>query len=163
MPAPTHRVSPPAGSITIPVAKVGRYSTGTLARATLAVVVLCGAGVVTGCTIPSDCGDLDYPTYGGAWQRTRRDGGRVGSVFDPAGARSATLVDRDQHDETENVRSPREGILSTPPALDRNGNAADDSSALPSPSERIDAERLRSLDLDEISIERGSPAPPDLF
>ncbi len=38
-----------------------------------------------GCRLCQDCGDIDYPTYGGAWERTIRDRGRVGSVFDPAG------------------------------------------------------------------------------
>ena len=162
MPAPAHRVSPPAGSVTISDASAGRCRSIALARAVFAVVALCGAGLVTGCTIPSDCGDLDYPTYGGAWQRTRRDGGRVGSVFDPAGARSPALVQRDQESDTENVRSPREGVYSTPPAVDRSGTAEDDA-VLPSPSDRLDAERLRSLDLEEISIERGTPAPPDVY
>ena len=161
MPAPSHQVSPPAGSAATSDACVRRFGTGDLARAALAVVVLCGAGMLTGCTIPSDYGDLDYPTYGGAWQRTRRDSGRVGSVFDPAGARAATLVQRDQEDDPENVRSPREGILSTPPAFG-SGSAAEADAVLPSPSDRLDAERLRSLDLDEISIQPGPPAPPDL-
>lgn len=47
-----------------------------------------------GCQICADC-DLDsYPTYGGAWQRTTRDSGRVGSIFDPGGARMAELEQR---------------------------------------------------------------------
>lgn len=48
-----------------------------------------------GCRICSDCGDGDYPAYGGAWQRTVRETGRVGSIFDPAGGRIANLTDRD--------------------------------------------------------------------
>lgn len=47
-----------------------------------------------GCRLCADC-DMDaYPAYGGAWERTLRDTGRVGSVFDPAGSRSADLEDR---------------------------------------------------------------------
>lgn len=41
--------------------------------------------LATGCTICADC-DLDsYNAYGGRWQRTDRDAGRVGSLFHPAG------------------------------------------------------------------------------
>ena len=50
---------------------------------------------VAGCRICADCEDLAYPAYGGAWQRTNRDSGRVGSVFDPAGGKAPELVDRD--------------------------------------------------------------------
>ena len=62
-----------------------------------------------GCRICADCEDLAYPAYGGAWQRTLRNSGRVGSVFDPGGAKAATLVDRstpENPDEIERRRQP---------------------------------------------------------
>ncbi|MGI9474568.1 MAG: hypothetical protein ACR2NZ_23725 [Rubripirellula sp.] len=49
---------------------------------------------LTGCRICADCEDLAYPAYGGAWQRTIRDSGRVGSLFDPAGGKASDLADR---------------------------------------------------------------------
>lgn len=144
--------------------------------AVMTLLVLCGSGLISGCTLPSDHGDLDYPTYGGRWQRTRRDGGRVGSVFDPAGARTATLTDRDAPAEDEDEpgeaaagRTSREGILSTPPVQPgaggaRANGAGDEELPTPSPSDRrqLDRERLRSLNLDEINITPGPPAPPHL-
>lgn len=146
-----------------------------LLAAAMTLLVLCGSGLISGCTLPSDHGDLDYPTYGGRWQRTRRDGGRVGSVFDPAGARTATLTDRDTPGEDDDEpseaaagRSSREGILSTPPVQPGAGgaraNGGDEESPTPSPSDRrqLDRERLRSLNLDEINITPGPPAPPQL-
>jgi len=123
---------------------------------------------VAGCTIPSDCGDLDYPTYGGAWQRTRRDSGRVGSIFDPAGARTATLSPKELPEGSEHSRSPGESILSAPPAAPGLGGTpagptgGDDPLLEPSPSDRLSPDRLRSLDLDDIDMQRGQSAPPDL-
>lgn len=40
----------------------------------------------SGCTMCQSCEDDTYAAYGGRWQRTDRCEGRVGSVFDPAGA-----------------------------------------------------------------------------
>ena len=133
----------------------------------VAAAVLAG-GVIAGCTIPSDCGDLDYPTYGGAWERTRRDGGRVGSIFDPAGARVSTLAPRDAEEESGDMRSPRESILSAPPGVrsELQGSGSESTEPFepgqPSPSDRSDRDKLQSLDLDDISIESGAPLPPDL-
>ena len=125
-----------------------------------------GGVVIAGCTIPSDCGDLDYPTYGGAWQRTRRDAGRVGSVFDPAGARTATLSPRELPETDGEVRSARDSILSSPPdtlrSPDDTQKADDDPLRQPSPSDRLNPDRLRDLQLEDINSQRGSPSPPDL-
>lgn len=41
-----------------------------------------------GCRVCQTCDE--YPAYGGSWQRTNRVSGRVGSVFDPAGAKVAS-------------------------------------------------------------------------
>ena len=59
-------------------------------------ILLVGLSLVSanGCRLCADC-DLDaYPSYGGAWQRTVRDSGRVGSLFDPGGSRVADLSQR---------------------------------------------------------------------
>jgi hypothetical protein len=40
-----------------------------------------------GCTMCSSSDHRSFSAYGGLWQRTVRDQGRVGSVIDPAGAR----------------------------------------------------------------------------
>ena len=49
-----------------------------------------------GCRLCSDCEDMDYPAYGGSWQRTVRDSGRVGSIFDSAGGKVSELTSRDE-------------------------------------------------------------------
>jgi len=136
-------------------------------RSMLTAVAIVVGVTVAGCTIPSDCGDLDYPTYGGAWQRTRRDSGRVGSIFDPAGARTATLSPKELPEGSEHSRSPGESILSAPPTAPGLGTpegptGGDDPLLEPSPSDRLSPDRLRSLDLDDIDMQRGQSAPPDL-
>ena len=67
----------------------------------------------TGCRICADCEDLAYPAYGGAWQRTRRDSGRVGSVFDSAGGQSSDLVDRDTPPTPDQLERERQQELGT--------------------------------------------------
>ncbi len=56
-----------------------------------------------GCRICADCEDLAYPAYGGAWQRTQRESGRVGSTFDPGGAKLANLVNRDVPSQPDEI------------------------------------------------------------
>jgi hypothetical protein len=150
-----------AAAVVFALSKAGRQTLGVVAAA----VLVCTAGALSGCVLPSDCGDLDYPTYGGAWQRTRRDGGRVGSIFDAAGARSAAVVPRDGADAAQAGRSPRESLYSAPPlrsSEDRDPPMDPDQLPEPSPSDRLDRDRLRALDLDEINLDPGPPAPPDL-
>lgn len=48
----------------------------------------------TGCRFCTDCGMDAYPAYGGAWERTLRETGRVGSVFDPGGVRVSDIEPR---------------------------------------------------------------------
>lgn len=139
---------------------------------TAAAVALTSLLAATGCALPSDQGDMDYPTFGGAWQRTRPDSGRVGSVFDPAGARLATLSPKSPPRMDETERTAGDSILLVPPegssgkakAADANSGEDDqpESDNAASPSDRSDRDRLRSLELNEISIEAGEPAPPDL-
>lgn len=129
----------------------------------LECILLVALAQIAGCTIPLDCGDLDYPTYGGAWQRTRRDSGRVGSIFDPAGARVASLSPREDPERDEAGRSIRDSILSVPgQRSDASGTLPEPMPDEPSPSDRLDPERLRDLQLDDIQIEPGPPAPPEL-
>lgn len=141
-----------------------------------------------GCTLPSDQGDLDYPTYGGAWQRTRPDGGRVGSIFDPAGGKVASLApktkprmddpnrsasdsilsvtpdeQRGDSDKPEEIERPdREKSDSDAPGPNERSPKSDDSDSLPSPSDRQQRDRLRSIELDQISAEAEGDDLPEL-
>lgn len=70
-------------------------------RIATAVLTILWALTSLGCRICADC-DLDsYPAYGGAWERTLRDSGRVGSVFDPGGVRAASLTPRTDPEEAD--------------------------------------------------------------
>jgi hypothetical protein len=141
-----------------------------------------------GCTLPSDQGDIDYPTYGGAWQRTRPDGGRVGSIFDPAGGKVANLAPKTKPRMDDPNRSASDSILSVtpderkgdsekpeeierpdreksdaaPPEPDARSPKSDDGETLPSPSDRKQRDRLRSIELDQISAETEGDDSPEL-
>jgi len=122
---------------------------------------------LTGCTLCQDCGDLEYPTYGGAWQRTRRDSGRVGSIFDPAGARTATLSERDSDREDSSFRTdaPAGSGLPAGDAEGRMDDPKNDSAGSEkekSPSDRSkDLDQLRELDLNDINVMDSELEPPD--
>lgn len=56
-----------------------------------------------------------FPAYGGAWERTNRTHGRVGSVFEPAGARMvAAPQDYEDVEETPPAATETEGTDEKP-------------------------------------------------
>lgn len=63
---------------------------------------------MTGCRLCSNCEMGDYSAYGGSWDRTSREGGRVGSIFDPGGAQLASLVNRDNPPTAEELERQRQ-------------------------------------------------------
>ncbi|GAA4448942.1 hypothetical protein [Novipirellula rosea] len=141
----------------------------SVAKKLLLLALLVGLAPTTGCRICAECEDLAYPAYGGAWQRTRRDGGRVGSIFDPAGARTPELVNRDlplSPDEKERAKrsgdedrplEETDGISPEPDSMNLD-NEDSDRDQYDQEMQRKEKE-LRDLDLDEIRILRGSPEP----
>ena len=146
----------------------------------LAVLTI-GLSPLGGCRICADCEDLAYPAYGGAWERTRRDSGRVGSIFDPAGGQSPMLVDRDEPptpDALERQRQEARDSGFDAPDREREPNAPKSNSDLPPgsdktkdlmerqlddiESEKEDSLRKRSLDDIDIRMIPRTPAPSTL-
>jgi hypothetical protein len=120
-------------------------------------VALLAVGLIplSGCRICADCEDLAYPAYGGAWQRTQRYSGRVGSIFDPAGAQAPNLVNRDQPptpDELE--RAKQEARDSGLDDFDRPGDEQSPESNSDLPPATDPTEELRQRDLDDIRNEK---------
>ncbi|MEE2935435.1 MAG: hypothetical protein VYA84_05510 [Planctomycetota bacterium] len=77
--------------------------------AVMTVILLVGGLFpLGGCRICTDCEDLAYPAYGGSWQRTLRNEGRVGSVFAPAGGKTSKLIDRDVPPDTVDLERQRQ-------------------------------------------------------
>lgn len=72
------------------------------------LLVLLSLLPTSGCRICADCEDLAYPAYGGAWQRTLREQGRVGSLLDPGGARASELVSRDEPSDPDEIERERQ-------------------------------------------------------
>lgn len=149
-------------------------------------LLLSAALLLTGCRICADCEDVAYPAYGGVWQRTIRDTGRVGSLFDPAGAKAFDLASRDEPegaDQLERERYKARGSQIKDPD-DAEDDSDDESDSI---DDRLEEQRLRDREeelrdrelddienpreqeqrereLDEIDIRviRGAPAPPIL-
>ncbi|MCG8652132.1 MAG: hypothetical protein MI861_19995 [Pirellulales bacterium] len=122
--------------------------------------LLFGAG---GCRICADCEDLAYPAYGGAWERTLRETGRVGSVFDPAGARRSELVSRDDPPRQDVIERSRQGQQDDSPDGSYPGglqppepeDAADQGEAMSDEQRfKMRAEELRGRSLEDIETER---------
>jgi hypothetical protein len=125
----------------------------TAARWLAIAVILFGLLPAGGCRLCADCEDIHYPAYGGAWQRTRRDGGRVGSLFDPAGARVAELVERDEPPKPDILerqrQESRDDEKDDPEAMD------DESKPDEEPKEDTEdkLDELRDKQLDDIEQE----------
>ncbi len=115
------------------VSRCARLRWAAFALPSLAWVIgiLCGVMLVGGCRLCADCDDDAYPSYGGSWQRTKRDTGRVGSIFDPGGSRASDLSARAQSD-SPNVTN-RAGLG----AGNENANS-DQDSAEPNPNDERD-------------------------
>lgn len=133
--------------------------------------VFCGLILVGGCRLCADCDDEAYPSYGGAWQRTHRDSGRVGSIFDPGGTRASDLSQRAQSDGPDATNregmgagesSERSDQDSAVPNQDGERDIMDTDGEEPPEQERKDQleeleRRYRNLQLEEINHQRPRP------
>ena len=137
----------------------------------ITILVLASVTPTIGCRICQDTEDIAYPAYGGAWERTLRDRGRVGSLFEPAGARAATLINKEQPpapDEIERTRQAEEDDGSSDdPNEDTDPFADDDSMDSDADSdddvdEKLERrrEQLQELNLQDIQVIPGAPLPP---
>jgi hypothetical protein len=134
---------------------------------------------LAGCRLCSDCEDLDYPAYGGSWQRTVRDSGRVGSVFDSAGGKVTGLTARDEPLTTDALERQQQGVRSQgmfDPENNQGEPNKDAETADPPPTpeelknqslddipEGEEGKKLRLKNLDEINVRRLPSEPPASF
>jgi hypothetical protein len=147
-----------------------------------AVLLMSSLLLLSGCRICSDCEDPAYPAYGGLWQRTIRETGRVGSTYAPAGGRAFDLAARDQPegaDQLERLRyqgkggggrdpgeDDRDETDDTPSDRDQEGNDFRDDlrdrelEDIENPKE--EEQQRRELDEIEVRVIRGRPSPPSL-
>jgi hypothetical protein len=95
------RFAPAASRVT------GRPAPGPSQRSLLTPLALVAAVAVgsSGCRLCCNREDIAYPAYGGIWQRLDRNEGRVGSLFDPAGARVPDLSPRSSVETSGERRS----------------------------------------------------------
>lgn len=124
--------------------------------------------LVGGCRLCADCDDDAYASYGGAWQRTNRDAGRVGSVFDPGGSRASDLSQRAESDGLNASNRAGVGAEDAADSSDRDSAAPSqnkerdimDTDGEEPPEEDREEElkalekRYRNLQLEEIKHER---------
>lgn len=130
-------------------------------------MVLLVAGVaapLTGCRLCCDLEDAAYSSYGGAWERTHRNSGRVGSLFDPAGAKSSQLVPRDSAADKSDARSRiaplHEGESELPDAAPRQSPEIEKTEE---ETEQEFQERLRKFQQEKMlnaGVIPGDPTPP---
>ena len=97
----------------------------------LALLLTVTLGSSLGCRLCCDGEDIAYPAYGGVWERTLRNEGRVGSLYAPAGARTAELTDRNQPADNEDTRSN----IIPPQRLEDESD--DDAPAVPVPEDDV--------------------------
>jgi len=134
---------------------------------------------LAGCRLCSDIEDMDYPAFGGSWQRTVRDSGRVGSVFDSAGGKVANLTDRDQPLPTDAQERQQQGLRTDGMFDPENNNFPPDekpgnetqpltpeqlkNQSLEDIPEGEEGKKLRLKSLDEINVRLVPDSPPSSF
>ncbi|KAA5543680.1 hypothetical protein FYK55_10790 [Roseiconus nitratireducens] len=138
---------------------------------TAAALVLLASG--PGCRLCCDGEDLAYPAYGGAWERTNRDSGRVGSIFDPGGARVADLSPRTDGSQPrmfepgdlealEGESSNEMESTESPEAADSDNQEQDDAEFQERLEEFRRQQRAAADDEQDIDVIPGQSLPPDL-
>lgn len=147
---------------------MNRYPGKLHVRLTLLLIVVFGTAS-TGCRLCCETDDHTFSAYGGAWERTNRDSGRVGSLFDPAGAKASSLVDRDapsSPDELERERrkdDPDPYSLEPDKAAGDEGDQESESESEMDEEQRKRIEELKNQGLEDINVEPGELVPPLLY
>ncbi|TWU66310.1 hypothetical protein [Crateriforma conspicua] len=135
-------------------------TTATCSRAVrrakwLAIAV--AATTLTGCRLCSTCEMEDYSAYGGIWERTQRDSGRVGSLFDPAGVRGASLASKSDPPSAAELERRRQQSFAEPESGgDGSSGDVDNGSqgdAPPSGGNSPDVDDTPKPDLEELKLE----------
>lgn len=136
----------------------------------LLCVFMVGIGLasLSGCRICCEPDDGAYSAYGGAWQRTNRSSGRVGSLINNAGAKALALSDRDAPVSPDELERQRRRAAGSDDALEPDKDSSDDSGDVDvdekSEAERLE-ERRRELEnqgLEDIKIIPGPAIPPSI-
>lgn len=124
-----------------------RFRTGAVVALLVATLLSCSGG----CRLCSNCEIDDYSAYGGAWERTRRDGGRVGSLYDPAGVQSDALANRDAPPSADELERQKQADSGEPSRdLDRSTDSPEPEE---SEEDRLRREMERDRELDELKLE----------
>jgi hypothetical protein len=122
------------------------------------------ASTGSGCRLCCDSEDIAYGAYGGVWERTNRDSGRVGSLFDAGGARVSSLSPRDS---IENAADQRSRILPWEDEDDDRRDEPTEDSPEPKADSETDQEfqdRLKKFEAERMlnaKVIPGTPTPPD--
>lgn len=143
----------------------------TVSRTLATALLLAGILLVnSGCRLCCDPETEAFPAYGGAWERTSRTSGRVGSTFDPGGARIGSFTPRDSANkvdllelEQQRDESGEESDSDEPPAPEPTEANPEDTEA---ERERKFQERLKQFEerqLEDIDVIPGATLPPDVF
>jgi hypothetical protein len=141
---------------------------GDVAIRRLLASLLLGGSVIpsVGCRLCCNTEDQAYPAYGGVWQRTLRNEGRVGSITNPGGARSSNLSPRGSVPESTPFSDDQldNGVQeTTPESLDRDETPGEEQFQPESDEEfQKRFEEFQREKLEEINIVPGELLPPDL-
>ena len=131
---------------------VTKRSGGWIASGLLIASLLPSAG----CRICAVCEPNAYGAYGGAWERTVRDTGRVGSMFEPAGGLASNLVSRDDPEDPDELerrrQQERSGGVTDPDRTD--GQDQEEADEAQDEELRDKAQELQERKLEDIEEEK---------
>ena len=121
--------------------------------------------LLPGCRLCCEPDTEAFPAYGGVWERTQRNSGRVGSILDPGGVQNSALLPREQANKINTLQlpeSPEDNLMEGEGDSSKEGTEPETEQERDRKFEER-RKRFEQEQMEEIDVIPGTPLPPDIL